>query len=216
MNRLRVLKRVLVPVLLATTGLLVSCSDDSDDTLPGTVRDSGPPADTGTSQTADDATTAQADAAEDAAVEQDAGFEDTGFDDAGRPNDTGVEEDVGFPDAGFPDMGFATDMGIAPLPVAFSEAEVQMLLNVRCAPCHIGGASGGLSLTRFTTSTINVPSSSSLDYIEPGDRQLSYLFRKVEGTHLSVQGGSGARMPRSGPILDTTTLERLGLYIDEL
>ena len=38
-----------------------------------------------------------------------------------------------------------------------------------------------------------------MDYIEPGDLDNSYLWRKLTGTHIAA-GGSGSAMPASGSL----------------
>lgn len=74
------------------------------------------------------------------------------------------------------------------------DSDIQSIWNARCTGCH--GSSGGLSLSSSAHGKIvNVGSKSSLDYVTPGDPEASYLFRKLENTHLSVSGGSGSAMP---------------------
>ena len=52
--------------------------------------------------------------------------------------------------------------------------------------------------------------------IEAGSKEDSYLFHKLRGTHLDV-GGSGLRMPRSGPpYLSDSDVDRIGAFIDGL
>ncbi|MEO1267863.1 MAG: lamin tail domain-containing protein, partial [Myxococcota bacterium] len=78
--------------------------------------------------------------------------------------------------------------------------QIQMLLNMRCTGCHTkGGSSGGLNFDDIETDLINVPSFDipAMDFIEPGDSANSYLFLKIEGTHIAA-GGSGLQMPRGG------------------
>lgn len=55
---------------------------------------------------------------------------------------------------------------------------------------------------------------SGMSYIdcEGGDPQASYLFRKLEGTHIDVPGGSGAPMPLLGP-LDPEQLDLIEAWI---
>jgi hypothetical protein len=103
--------------------------------------------------------------------------------------------------------------------VAFTQAEIQTVLNARCAPCHIGNAAGGMSLAgNFKTATVGVASTElpSMKRIQAGSKANSYLFHKLAGTHLTV-GGSGVRMPKSGPpYLTDLEIERIGKYIDSL
>lgn len=95
---------------------------------------------------------------------------------------------------------------------------MQSLVDTRCAGCHIGAASAGLSLGgNFKTNTVDIASSElpSMKRIKPGSRANSYLFHKLAGTHLSV-GGNGVRMPRNGPYLSDIEIERVGRMIDGL
>lgn len=79
-------------------------------------------------------------------------------------------------------------------------ADVQPILDASCAICHIDATSGGLNFGGGRADLVNVPSAqSSLDLIEPGDPEASYLFHKIRGTHQSV-GGSGGRMPAGGTL----------------
>ena len=39
----------------------------------------------------------------------------------------------------------------------------------------------------------------SMPLIDPGDPENSYLWRKIDGTHIAA-GGAGATMPRTGSI----------------
>lgn len=131
--------------------------------------------------------------------------------DAGPQPDEPSRRDAG-PDAG--EAGGEVDAG----PPAFTQAEMQALVGARCAPCHVGGASAGMSLAGdLRTNTVNVPSSQvpALVRIAPGNRAGSYLFHKISGTHTSV-GGVGGRMPAAGPFLSDEEIERVGRYIDGL
>ena len=52
--------------------------------------------------------------------------------------------------------------------------------------------------------------------IAAGAHANSYLFHKIAGTHVAA-GGSGLRMPRSGPpFLSDLEIERIGKFIDAL
>ncbi len=107
--------------------------------------------------------------------------------------------------------------GVAACMVGYSHDEVQQLFNTYCVGCHVGGASlGGLPLDPpFELYTINHASvRGEMDRIEPGSRERSFLFRKVEGTHDNVGGGD--RMPKDAAPLNRLQLERLGLYIEGL
>ncbi|MDF2692742.1 MAG: hypothetical protein K0S65_1125 [Labilithrix sp.] len=103
-------------------------------------------------------------------------------------------------------------------PTAFTKAEVQSLFDSRCAPCHVGNATAGLNLaTNFTATTVDVDATQvpALKRIAPGNKEQSYLFHKIRGTHASV-GGSGVRMPRNATPLTNTEIDRIGAFIDGL
>ena len=137
--------------------------------------------------------------------DSDAG-EDVETDDAG----TMIEADAGEDDSAAPE-----DAG----PKPFTKAEIQSLFNARCAPCHVGSTSAGLSLANdFTTTTVGVASTQApgMKRIAAGDRDASYLLHKLRGTHTTV-GGSGERMPRNGPpYLSDSDIDRIGAFIDAL
>ena len=118
-------------------------------------------------------------------------------------------------DAAASDAGSKKDAA----PGTVTKGEIQSLFDARCAPCHVGNTSAGLSLANdFTTSTVGVASTQvpTMKRIEPGNKEASYLFHKLRGTHQSV-GGTGMRMPRSGPpFLSDADVARVGAYIDEL
>lgn len=101
---------------------------------------------------------------------------------------------------------------------AFTEAEVQMLFDTHCDVCHMDGRRDGtLALDApFLATTLGAMSEQlrEMAIITAGDRQQSYLFHKVNDTHLQI-GGAGLRMPvETG--LCVSDIERLGLYIDAL
>lgn len=138
--------------------------------------------------------------------------------DAGRTendaSDNGAKSDAATtkPDAG------KKDSGPPPAPVeGLTESEVQALFDARCLGCHGGSAAGGLNLSDFTTSAIDVASAEvpSMKRIAPGDKSKSYLFHKISGTHESV-GGSGDRMPKGGAALSKDLIDGIGAYIDAL
>ena len=97
----------------------------------------------------------------------------------------------------------------------YSAQEVQDIFFSACAGCHTGGnATGGLNLDTFEETTINAPSSAAMPLITPGDHLNSYLWNKLNGTHLDV-GGNGIRMPSGAPLSDTE-IGRIGAYIDNI
>ena len=83
-------------------------------------------------------------------------------------------------------------------------SEVQsQVFNASCTSCHSGTSpSQGLNLSAGAAygNTVNVPSTevASLDLVEPGDADNSYLMQKLEGT-----AQSGEQMPNGGPMLSS-------------
>lgn len=145
----------------------------------------------------------------------DDGGGDLGADDGGamRP-DAGPDapRDAGPPDAGPPDAGSPDE--------PYTEAQVQRLFDDRgCsqAGCHAAATQrAGLSLEGFADDTVGVRSTQSrLDLIAPGDHQASYLWHKVNGTHVGA-GGRGSRMPLARLPLEDIEIARLAAYIDAL
>ncbi|HJN72546.1 MAG TPA: hypothetical protein QGF58_01315 [Myxococcota bacterium] len=98
--------------------------------------------------------------------------------------------------AGCSDKDSATDSG---------GADVQAIADANCGDnCHTGGsASGGLALDDFAGSTVSVPSQDvpEMNRVEPGDLDNSYLWHKLEGTHVDV-GGDGSEMPLGQTLSD--------------
>lgn len=104
--------------------------------------------------------------------------------------------------------------------VSFSQ-QLQPIFTDRCAfgGCHatVSPAAGqslaeGLAYAR----TVNVPSEElpSMDRVEPGDPDRSYLVHKVQGTHLDV-GGSGLRMPRGQEPLSQDQINLIRAWIEQ-
>lgn len=108
------------------------------------------------------------------------------------------------PDAGPSDTG-------APGPTPFTKAEALALFAKSCNGCHEEWGAD------FTKTTVGVASEQvpTLSLVHKGDKQKSYLFHKVAGTHASV-GGSGVRMPKGKPALAKSDVDRLGAFIDAL
>ncbi|MDX1455427.1 MAG: hypothetical protein R3217_08240 [Gammaproteobacteria bacterium] len=84
-----------------------------------------------------------------------------------------------------------------------------------CTQCHVGAsAPEGLRLEDGMTygMTVNVASSQvpSLDRIEPGDPDNSYLIQKIEGT-----AASGERMPRGGPFLSDDVVNAMRQWVTD-
>ncbi len=94
------------------------------------------------------------------------------------------------------------------------------LLSFRCG-CHDAEQrEGGMyDLTDAATAwsvIVDVPSEAlpSMDRIEPGDPEASYLLLKVQDRHRSV-GGDGARMPPTGFALTPTRIALIRDWIED-
>ncbi|MDZ7644328.1 MAG: hypothetical protein U5K76_09060 [Woeseiaceae bacterium] len=88
-----------------------------------------------------------------------------------------------------------------------------------CAGCHTGPTSdtlpSGMNLSSTADShaaLVGVPSIQvpSLDRVQPGEPDNSYLIRKLEGTQ-SV----GDRMPQGGPFLEQATIDMIRQWITD-
>ncbi|WP_428384439.1 hypothetical protein [Nevskia ramosa] len=80
--------------------------------------------------------------------------------------------------------------------------QLQPIFNAQCVYCHVTGAeNGGLNLARASShaSLVGTASTESpLMRVTPGQPDKSYLWHKLNGSHVSV-GGSGNAMPMSDP-----------------
>lgn len=87
-------------------------------------------------------------------------------------------------------------------------AQVQAILDAKCAACH--GAAPNLNLNgnlqmpkgNSYASIVNVPSPSvALDLVEPGDPAASYFYLKLTGEYATVPNATGMVMPVGGMLL---------------
>lgn len=102
---------------------------------------------------------------------------------------------------------------------AVSFASIQSsVFGPRCSGCHTGPTGGtlpgGMDLSSAADSyaaLVGVPSIQvpSLDRVEPGDPDNSYLIRKLEGG----PGITGTRMPQGGPFLSQATIDEIRQWI---
>lgn len=91
--------------------------------------------------------------------------------------------------------------------------EVQGIVDANCTSCHGATSLGGLDLRSLAAlSAVESRQLPGTLLLAPGDRDGSYLWRKLQGTH-TTQGGTGQSMPPGGP-LDTTLLDTIGVWID--
>lgn len=77
--------------------------------------------------------------------------------------------------------------------------DIQPIWNAGCVGCHIGAAQGGLALEDGHTAMVGVASSIGMNYVTSGSPDDSYLWHKLNDTHLTV-GGTGDAMPQTGAI----------------
>lgn len=96
---------------------------------------------------------------------------------------------------------------------------VQTIFTTQCAPCHITGASGGLSLASGTASYTNLvghvasaAACADRTRVVPGAAETSYLVQKLRGT----AGICGTQMPRGRPPLAETEIAIIEAWINGL
>jgi len=99
--------------------------------------------------------------------------------------------------------------------------DVQPVFTSSCATagCHVGaGAPDGLDLSAGVAygnmadvASIQLP---SMDLIEPGDPDNSYLVRKIEGTQTQA-GGLGGRMPAGTSPLSQEIIDMIRVWVEE-
>jgi hypothetical protein len=98
-------------------------------------------------------------------------------------------------------------------------ADIQPIFTANCAlsGCHAGAApqlGQNLSPGNAYASIVNVPSQEvpTLDRIEPGAPDASYLINKIEGTAASV-GGVDTRMPLGQGALPAADIDLIRAWI---
>jgi hypothetical protein len=106
-----------------------------------------------------------------------------------------------------------------PTPAPATWTVVFDLIAFRCG-CHdaVEQASGMYDLTDEDSAwsvLVGVPSFDvpTMNRIEPGDPENSYLVRKIEGRHVEV-GGAGNRMPPTGFPLREDDVARIRAWIE--
>ena len=91
--------------------------------------------------------------------------------------------------------------------------EIQAIFDTKCLSCH--GTAGRLALDNFESKTLSVDSTvPGLVLIVPGNHQESYLWHKVNRSHIEA-GGNGSPMPL-GVSLDPSEITKIAQYIDGL
>lgn len=128
----------------------------------------------------------------------------------GEPEDSTSTLLVGAP-SGTP--GGATTSTTVTAPT--HDADIQPIWDESCGnTCHINDDDGNLSLSDAYDKIVGVPSDDlpSMNLVEPGDPDASYLWRKIDNTHLEV-GGDGAEMPRGFLTIGKKKRERVEQWI---
>ncbi len=85
------------------------------------------------------------------------------------------------------------------------------LFTPTCATsgCHNGFERPNLTSGNAYNNILNVQSTRTLDYIEPGNPDNSYLFRKLTGVSIS-----GSLMPRRGSALSAPVIDSIRVWIE--
>lgn len=141
--------------------------------------------------------------------------------DAGTDAGTDSGMETSADSTGDPGTGSATAGGIS------HAADMQPIWDANCVDdCHepggnwsfvdmSGDAYGVLVLGEGTPTQT---AAAGMELIEPESKEDSYLWHKINGTHIDV-GGSGVQMPANpdltaGPPLDQATIDLIGEWID--
>ena len=82
----------------------------------------------------------------------------------------------------------------------------------KCAKsgCHNGVQSPNLSAGQAYANLVNRLSSAGIDYIEPGQPNSSYLYRKITGMNIS-----GSRMPLNASPLSAAAIDSIRVWIEK-
>lgn len=104
--------------------------------------------------------------------------------------------------------------------ISFAE-DIQPIFTNSCAfagGCHAGGSPAlgmNLSAGQAYQNIVSVPADqlSSMNRIEPGEPDNSYLIHKIQGTQSSV-GGTGQRMPLTGCCLSQTQIDLIRAWVN--
>ncbi|MCC5872509.1 MAG: hypothetical protein JJU22_08950 [Gammaproteobacteria bacterium] len=105
----------------------------------------------------------------------------------------------------------------AEAPAVSFRADVVPILNAHCVACHLTGQEqGGVALhaRAAPANLVGVASEQSpLLRVQPGEPGRSYLFHKLNDTHLDV-GGEGGPMPM-GRSLDPEQIAVIARWIEQ-
>jgi hypothetical protein len=105
--------------------------------------------------------------------------------------------------------------------VSFS-AEIQPIFTANCAlsGCHTGtspAAGQNLSAGQAYSNIVNVASTTlpSMDRVEPGQPDQSFLVHKIQGTQGPLGSNMGARMPLNANPLSQTQIDLIRSWITQ-
>jgi hypothetical protein len=75
--------------------------------------------------------------------------------------------------------------------------DVLPVFDATCSPCHMGAIKprGGFRLDDPSTFVEVAQSTTGMSFVEPGSLDESYLWHKIEDTHLELDEGNGSVMP---------------------
>ena len=97
------------------------------------------------------------------------------------------------------------------------DADIQAIWEESCGTtCHIDDDDGDLQIgTDGYDQLVGVPSVDipGMDLVSPGSLDDSYLWHKIEGTHLTV-GGAGSAMPRGSSELKKRDRKAIKAWIE--
>lgn len=101
-------------------------------------------------------------------------------------------------------------------------ADVQPIWDANCTTsCHVAGGTGATWFLITPDESYeaivgkNSLSFSSLVLVDPGDRENSYLWHKINGTHVDVGGGGTQMPPPPAEMLSSDDLNTIGAWIDQ-
>ncbi|MFZ6180091.1 hypothetical protein [Nannocystis pusilla] len=98
-------------------------------------------------------------------------------------------------------------------------AAMQAIWDTYCIDCHVqGGSAAGWFILTEDVAYDNIVNQPSIEVgllrVAPGDHENSYLWHKVNGSHVEV-GGNGTRMPATNVPLPQDVIDAIAAWIDQ-
>jgi hypothetical protein len=146
-----------------------------------------------------------------ASAQLDSAILDAGLNDDGA-NWCEASSSYGNGDLGTP--GVANDSCTPAAPIPTWDADVFPILQVECAGCHVGGASGGFTINGYSDVLLpsnDIPLMPRVDAVN-ADPSNSYMWLKLTDTHISA-GGAGNPMPRFAYPMNSVDLDTIEAWI---